>query len=1293
MGNAVKYLIPDSVELAQYDAKLTIEEVAGNLADKYKKFAAEIKKIVESILKQNTENQNQISFRLGNKLLLEENETLTKFLNDDSFSPDIDQLVTTACDEAIDEISTYASITRDEVKELKEFLVDELKSANDLITETRKKTANEAKEKILNAQKAAIESKGSQSIGFDSFEGLRYFTGWLTASFITKFETNQIAAFNNIGQTIGSIESVFENISTITEQVKKAGGEEQVKETVKIAKEQEKRATPIDLGNTFGAKTVTMIMQLRSRQNLQNKAKNLALAGLKGMASGLLGVMGVIGKAVADIGIKIVKKTVEMSAKLLKGIVRMTVWTVDKLFNNIFGWSLAAVLIWKYWLGDKFKATVTDWVSKWFGKINEKLKIDKLFNYVKEYYIEKIYNRYIKKFADYYKEKWAAPLENLKTYLTSKIKPMIQWVSDVKKKIADATYEKFETAINMIQDSWAFTKKVLNKPFDSVIKSGGDMFDAIKATGDWIWGLMTGKLSWKEAGEQFSNNVWHPVVEGMHSFIGEVTNFAKINGNWILDFFGVTDFRFENAVDKNGNVITGREAMSVFDKLSEGIMGFGREKKEIILDENSGSKLIIDPAKLGKGAVEGGVIFTWSGHDKEKSLKIFGVDNATAQLNQLAKDIKGMTEVVAGGAMVFAGGLIGAWVGRIVGLIVTVVSAAFTGGAALAGAATAMNIGGNIGNILGSLIGYFFFNSLTESKEYFLSPANENVAERLGVTKEAANTLKNTWEMPDFSRMAGRVAKDEVDSLSSGMPFTPTIKPIDTENMSEKNKEVFNQMNFNENVYSQFSKMFSMAAGNPSKLSESDRTTRTILVNAMANEGERFSGHFDRNIESILKMDVNDTDLAVVLGREAAGTRNLSEIVSFKNGFINNPAESYKKLTVTGNPWIDMMLQNIISQNKVLSYPSFEQALKWNNGGAAGNARNGTLTGLYVKDGHEFWAVIPIVRSLLSIRMALVLFQTKIQKEVQRSIMLFNKPLDGEEHLMMNIQRMLLDTVYEKSEDDNKKFANAFWNNLQNNLWNDERGSKYLLESTRILFNKLRENQENFINDDTSNFASSFFDAICNGEHTRIKNILATIQPYADILQGTLKLNDNTTLTRDEMSNILLTYPNAIGMLLSSGEIGEAFSSITGEPANKLKFDDQRISHLKTLFNTVDNSLIEAMNEQLTNIFNNFDELSKTDNAALKRQLEELLSRVQDTDWVNKIKEKVRNGLVFKSEYDSLFEKFDKLQEELNNRSIRWLEGENGVVITFPYNPDETLGSPEAKDSKDGLGTQYPLSR
>ena len=1300
-GSMAKFEIPDSVRLAQYDAKTSIEDVAQNLSSKYKQLASEIRHIIESILRQSTANQDQINFRLANKLLQDERAALYKFLNDDSFSPDIDSLVTAACDSVMSDINVRRIVAQNDIDDLKKFLINEIKAAEKQIGEAGRKAIDEIKavtaqtraEAAAAAASSAARSTGG-GISFDSFGGIRYFTGWLTASFITRFERTQIAAFNRVGGSIDFIESMFRNMA-ITEQVKAASRENQVKEVVK---EQERRITssPIDLGNSFGARTVTMILQLRSRQSVQNKTKSMVLAGMAGIAHGMINAVDSVSKEIARISVDAVKKTIETSSKLLHGIINTAVWTVDKLFNNIIGWSIAAAIIWKFWLSDKFKKSVTDWMTDWAHSISKTLKIDKFAKYVKEYYTEKIYNRYLKKFDDYFTEKWGAGLNNLKEYLRNKVKPLIEWARTIRTKLSDAVHKNFETAANVIGDSWTFlTKKVLAKPFSLIVKTGGDMFQAMRDAGDWLWGLMTGKLSWSDASRQLKEG-WHVVVGEMHDTMREIVNFTKINGNWILDFLGVpvTTFRFDVPVDENGNVLSGDDAKSMFTKAKEGIMGFGKESREIILDEASGAKLTINPLKLGEGALKGGVMFTWSHGSREHELKLMGVDETTEKLKKLANDVSGMMNVIAGGAMVYTGGIIGAWVGRIAGLVVTAISAIFSGGAALAGAGTAMNLGGSIGNIVGSLIGYFFFNSLTESKEYFTGASNYNVAEGMGVTKEAASALENAWKMDGVRQAAGITMPSEY-AMSKGQ-FSPSLKEVDNLWWNEDNRREFEQMGFSKDAYDRFSKLFSLAAGDRKRMGEQDRKTYDILSNAIAKEGENFFTHFDSGLEDMLKRNAGiggKEDFGDLLKLQAAGPENITKIAKSANGsWIKDPAEFYRSLTTTGNDWVDMMLKHVIDQNRQLSFEEFKFA--WDRrkeGGWGGNGMSGWHT-MYPEDYDDpsklHWAAIPIMRSLMSLRTALTYFQIEVQRHAQNTALLFPDPLEGEKKLMQGVERMLLDIVYNKTDEQNRELAQTIWSTMFNRMWIDQRRGKDLMESTRILFSHLMDSQQDIIF--VTNQYQGFFNALLKGnnalnEFERIKSILDVIQPYADLMRSTaLKISENTTLRRKDISEILYSYPNAIGLLLSSGEIGEAFKNKYGK-ASDLS-DDARIEELKRIFSVVDNSLVEAMNAQMTSILENFDNLSENNNEELKRQLEDLLAKVEDSNWIEKIRNKMESGLVFETEFNNLTEKIKELKEELKKRDVQVKRDyeKNTYVVYMPES--KTLGQKEQEDSAKARG-------
>ncbi len=1273
MADIAKIVIPDSVRLAQYDAKSSIDDVAQNLSSKYKQFADEIKKVIETILKQNIENENQISFRLANKILEDERETLQKFLNDETFSPDIDELVTEACEKASTEIYIKTCLTKTDIEDLKAFLLSELKKVSEKTSKARESIINEIKGKIAESQphEDRNEKTVNDTLSFETFDGIRYFTGWLTASFIKKFETNQIAAFNSITQSINSIESLFKNMNSITDRIKTVGGEERIKETVKSAEENERQkpTSPINLGNSFGARTVTMIMSIRNKQTVQNKMKNMLFSGLKGIGHGLINAVESIEKSIAKIGVAAIKKTVEMSEKFLKVIKDTATWSINKIFNNIVGWSLAAALIWKFWLSDNFKKSITSWISNWTTKINEKLKIDKFFKYVKNYFKEKLYNRYAKKFIDHFKDKWGAPIEHVLDVIKEKIKPIVEWIKGVK------ISEKFSGVMDFLKNTWIFTGKVLQKPFSAISESGENIFNAIKEAGNWLWNLMTGKLTWEEAGKQFSKGVWHPLVDNLETFMLDVTNFTKINANWIMDFFGMDlSYRFSAPVDKNGNRLTGDKAKSIFEKFSDEILDFGKDEKgkEIVLDAMH--KLIIKPKEIGKGIWDGGIDFTWVGPNGENDLKIPGVEDLTKQIEEITKNISAVLDTLVGGAITYTGGLIGAWAGRLAGLLL----APFTGFASV-------QAGAILGNIIGSLIGYYFFDSMNNAKEYF-SAANENIAERLGVSKEAENTLSDMFKMPrNLSRLVGTdMTEAERDMFSSTMGFRPVLRPIKKNDLDEEDQKKLESMGFNEDVSNRFNRMFSLISTKPKNMNADELRSYTILTESMAPKNIKFFDFFDNGLEPILQTKFGKEDLGKILTYKAAGPKNLGKLMALGASIKENTKEWYEKLTKTGHTWTDMILQYMIEQNSHLSFDEFKLATEKD-----GRLLGDNKTGKYKNESQIHWALIPIIDTLMSIRMALVLFQTKIQKEVQKSISLFNGNLiGGENALLTHFQEMLINSVYNKNEEQNKSFAENFLNNVTNLWYNEEYN---LLDNRRILYSNLMKFQKEFLKDTKTDKAIDFFNTIGGDEYRRIENIISVFKRYSDIMINDEKLKKFNLPSREKMSEIFDEFPKAIELFFGFSEMGEAFTNEIGEPSTNLD-EESRAKALRNLFSLTENSLITAMNDRMAKILEDFDDLYENDNAALMDQLSKLLAEVNDSDWENKILGRINSGLAYKEDYEALSNKIVELRALLAKRGINYTVNDEGKYIIILPAP-EPIGKTVAEDSQAGFGTmQTPAS-
>ena len=483
-------------------------------------------------------------------------------------------------------------------------------------------------------------------------------------------------------------------------------------------------------------------------------------------------------------------------------------------------------------------------------------------------------------------------------------------------------------------------------------------------------------------------------------------------------------------------------------------------------------------------------------------------------------------------------------------------------------------------------------------------------------------------------------------------------------------------MGFSEDIYGKFNRLFSLASADRKKMSEGELSSLNILQNALTPKGEEYFGHFDRNLESIMQKDVKGRDFAELLSMDVDNPAHTGPLAYIHNPWKGKADELHKMLSQTGNVWVDKMLAHIIGQNSHLSLDELALAI------AENKVIGDYGSGIYSINGVAHWAFLPIVRSLLSIRMALAMFQTKVQKDIEQSIMLFGgeEILEGEQHFLRNVQRMLLADVYVKTDEENKEFAGEFWKKLLNIVWGGARKNDDLLESTRILFEKLRTMPDSAMGE--------FFSALIGKDkNERIRNILDTIAPYTKLMQDNDALKaGGLDMTRDKIAELMLNYPNAIGLLLGSGEIAEAFSNADGKPTTVLD-DKKRIEQLKLVFSQVDNSLEEAMNTRLQYVLENLDDISKEDNTKLRQQVEELLDKVEDTDWNNKIMGKIKSGLMFQSEYDALKKKLTELQDELIKHRIGWDTSRNGkTVILIASGNEKSLSEIETEDSAAGCG-------
>ena len=1294
------FLIPDSTRLAQYNPVFTVEDVTTNLSDKYKAFGREIRNIIQTLLRQNISTQDQTNFRLANKFLLEEWNILNKFIDDESFSPDMNILVAEETDNAIKELGSELDLSRVKIADLKNAIIKLFESETSKIKDYGEKIASELKENFEKQETperknfitdTLVRSKvGSSSVTFSSFDGLRYFTGWLTGAFTNVFVLTQKDVFNNINQSIVNIQSLA---------VKET---ENALKMIKNVKTTENIIEPKLTSSQSLAKKINSIANVISvitdTKELRRRTVNGIVNGYQFVVNGFVTSIHTLGEQIKSLGLAAAQNTYNAITKTLKKIGSMFKWSIGRVLSSSITWGIAIWLLWKYWLKDRFGDTIVKWtdeflmkLKKWFGfnsggdsENPNKGFINNLIGSAINTVKKTLYESQLGKFVVWFDKTWGKRLENVKEFLCVRIKKITDWAKNIIEKLKPV-YDKARGFFDWYVAGWNFIveriAKVLKKPYDRLIGGVKNLFQDVKNAGDWIWGLVTGKTDWKTAKAEFVENIWHPAIVTLHDTMREISNFVIIHGNWILDLLGVSNFTFGEPIDENGNRL--EDPKTIFEQIANAITGWGIEKHTIQLADDA--SIVIEPFDKGKSGFAYGFDVQFILPNKTLETTLPGIKNATETLNELKESVDAFASIAieAGGTLI--GGFVGEWVGRAVGVLVSIIAAIGTGGVSLAGVGQAWDIGGAIGSILGSLIGYFFTRSLLNSRNYFESPVRESISEAMGVSEEAANTFDTSWTTRNARRMVGtNFSENNVSVTMNGREIkgeddedenVHALMPFDYTGLNKSDRNVFRNLgNFNQTVYNAFEHDFAVAMNK-----EGTEKDRELVDSILVKKNEKYFDKFDPNKAKSTERKFGTASLQTLIKQMMSDKTWYGDVAGLKD-----PIALYKQLTTTGNKWMDKILGFMFNEpsDPFTGKNLLEMLLFAASRNQMGSPNSGMFS-QFDTPGVEYWGVTPIVRYILSARLGLAIFQYAVQKSLHTATSLFSNPTEGEAELMRGVNRLLLHHVFLRNGDDGyRQLANQISNEIFKK-WFYKNGQSPN-ERLKTLYTRLL----NFTKEADENKLQTMYSM---GWNVRIKNILDTIGNYANLIvnNGGVKTGDGEDdfIKREDISKIFLTYPNIIGLFLSTGEIGEAFKNTNdGKPTKELN-NEERMKQLANLFEFAGNSDLDLLNTEFTSMLNNFSEIVNMrgeDGEETRKKMKEMLDKVANSNWEEKIKGRIKSGLLSKKQYEELKKKFEELKDKLREK---YMLGENtdesGNTVFLIYQRPESIGEKEMNELND----------